>query len=128
MGGGQDVTPNEVYVSDLLLWISALALILSFGTTIWNVFSGPSRKNAESISALRLDVQAHALRLSALEQAMVNVPKTNDIHQLELAMTRLQGEMKNVSTAMQGQSQIMERLETIVGRHENHLLDGSQRK
>lgn len=121
------MTPNEVYVADLLLWVSALALILSFGTTVWTIFSGPSRKNADRIAEMRLEINAQAMRLASLEQAMINVPKTNDIHQLELAMTRLQGEMKNVSTAMQGQSQIMERLETIVGRHENHLLDGSKK-
>lgn len=122
------MSPAEVYVSELMVWVSTLALALSFGTALWTVFSGPSRKNAESINLLRLETNGHSLRISALEQTMLVVPRSNDIHQLELAMTRLQGEMKNVSTAMHGQSQIMERLETIVGRHESHLLEGSGRK
>lgn len=122
------MTPAETNVADLLVWISGLALILSFGGTVWTIFSGPSKKNGERITALTARLDDHGLRLSAAEQAQRSLPKTSDMHELELAMTRLQGEIKTMSAVMSGQSQIMERLETIVGRHENHLLDGSGRK
>jgi Protein of unknown function (DUF2730) len=118
--GGQ-MTPAETSVADLLLWLVAISTLLSVGTAVWTIFSGPSRKNAARIDD-------HEKRLSAVEQAQMALPKSGDIHQLELAMTRLQGEMKTMSVAMQGQSNIMERLESIVGRHENHLLDGAGRK
>jgi TolA-binding protein len=126
MGGA--MTPAETSVADVLLWIVGLSTLLSFATAAWTVFSGPSRKNAALIDALKCRIDDQDKRLSTVEQAQITLPKSGDIHQLELAMTRLQGEMKTMSVAMQGQSNIMERLETIVGRHENHLLDGSGRK
>ncbi len=120
--------PAETSVADIVLWFAALSTIVSFGTVIWNIFSGPSKKNADRISAVSARLDDHGLRLSAVEQSQRSLPKTSDMHELELAMTRLQGEIKTMSAVMAGQSQIMERLETIVGRHENHLLDGSGRK
>lgn len=122
------MTPAETSVADVLLWIVGLSTLLSFATAGWTVFSGPSRKNATLIDALKVRIDDQEKRLSMVEQAQMALPKSGDIHQLELAMTRLQGEMKTMSVAMQGQSNIMERLESIVGRHENHLLDGAGRK
>jgi TolA-binding protein len=112
---------------ELVPIVSALALFLSFGTAVWTVFSGPSRKNADRITAMGVRLDDYSQRLSAVEQVQRSLPKTSDMHELELAMTRLQGEIKTMSAVMSGQSQIMERLEAIVGRHENHLLDGSGR-
>lgn len=122
------MTPADVSFANLILWIAAIGTILSVATAIWTIFSGPSKKNGERIAAVTLRLDDHGLRLSAVEQAQKSLPKTSDMHELELAMTRLQGEIKTMSAVMTGQSQIMERLEAIVGRHENHLLDGSGRK
>jgi hypothetical protein len=109
------VSPADVSVATMLLWVSGAALFLSFCISVWTIFSGPSRKNGDAISALSKRVDGHDLRLAA-------IPAKDDIHEMELGLTRIQGEMKTFAEAMRGQSEILKRVEALVGRHEDHLL------
>jgi hypothetical protein len=69
----------------------------------------------------------HELRLSAVEQSQRSLPTSKDMHELELAMSALKGEIKTMSAVMSGQSEIMHRLEAIVSRHDTHLLNEGKR-
>jgi hypothetical protein len=42
-------------------------------------------------------------------------------------MVRLEGEIKSVSQVMAGNVAIMERLESVVARHDAHLLEAGKR-
>ena len=46
------MTPADTNVADILLWVVALSTFFSFGSLIWTVFSGPSRKNGARIETL----------------------------------------------------------------------------
>lgn len=133
MEGGRVMTPADTSIQTLVLWAAALTTILSVGATIWGLFSGPSRKNGAEIEALKsrsaaqhetvmARLVAQGERIGNLEQALRAIPAKEELHELEIAMTRLQGEMATMSEAMRGQSEIMKRLEALVGRHEDHLL------
>lgn len=98
-----------------MLWVAALSTIISFATVIWTIFSGPARRNASRLDALATRLDAHEMRLSGIDQTLRTIPGKQDLHDLEVAMTRLQGEMQTMS-------QIMTRLESLVSRHEDHLL------
>ena len=102
-------------ISPAVVWVIALTQLLTFGLTIWNLLSSPSRTNGK-----RLDVIDG--RVQAVEQTQRSGPTKDDLHGLELALGDLKGEMKAMRAAMDGNSKIMERLETIVSRHEDHLL------
>lgn len=111
-------------ISPFVVWVIALTQLLTFGLTIWNLMSSPSRANGK-----RLDEQGKRIdgidgRVQAVEQTQRSGPTKDDLHGLELALGDLKGEMKAMRAAMDGNSKIMERLETIVSRHEDHLLDG----
>jgi hypothetical protein len=116
------VSPADTSVANLLLWVSAASLVLSFCTAVWTIFSGPSKKNSTKIDTLTDKVAAIDRRLGDIEQSQRALPSKDDMHELELAMERLKGEMKTLSQVMNGQSAIMERMEAIVARHEDHLL------
>lgn len=70
---------------------------------------------------------AHDLRIVRLEQALGSLPARDDMHRLQIALTEMRGDMRTMQATMVGQSEIMKRLETIVTRHEDHLLDGAKR-
>lgn len=114
--------PQVLDISPAVVWVIALTHLLSFGISIWTLLSSPSRANGK-----RLDEQAKRLdgiegRVQAVEQTQRSAPTKDDLHGLELALRDLKGEMKAMRAAMDGNSKIMERLETIVSRHEDHLL------
>lgn len=118
------MTPAETAVSDIIIWTSGLAVLLSFGTAIWTVFSGPSRKNATQLDGHSAKIEDHTMRITGLEQAQRAMPTKDDMHSVSMALEGMKGEMKALSVEMRGNASIMERLEAIVSRHENHLLKG----
>ena len=65
-------------------------------------------------------------RLASVEQTLRAMPSRDDLHQLHLTVKEMQGDLKTMNAVMEGNNKIMGRLEVIVGRHENHLLDGAK--
>jgi len=125
-GHGQ-VTPNELNIAPLMVWIIAASQLLTFGLTLWNILSSGSKSNGRAISEHGARLDGHELRLQSVEQAQRSTPAREDLHKLQLAMADLQGEIKVMSTKLAGSSQIMERLEDVVSRHEQHLLEGARK-
>lgn len=121
------MTPEETTVQVLIVWALALSTLINFGTVIWNIFSGPSKKNGARLDAMAVTMTAVEARVATIEQAHRALPSKDDIHELELSMERLKGEMKTLSQVMSGQAQITERMEAILNRHEDHLLQSGRK-
>ncbi len=68
----------------------------------------------------------HDGRIASVEQTVQTMPGKDDIHQLQLGMAKIVGGMDVINATMKGNAKIMGRLETIVSRHEDHLLDGNK--
>jgi hypothetical protein len=126
---------------DLNAWVAvggALALLLSLATSVWTIFSGPSRANARRHDELakltddrfaegRARMDRHDNRISRLEQSLQAMPTKDDMHAVALAVEGMRGRLDVMSAQMGGQKDIMERLEIIVSRHEDHLLQEGKR-
>jgi hypothetical protein len=118
--------PADTSVQSLVLWGVAFLTFINLGSLIWTIFSSPAKAAGRRIDDLNGRADQHDLRLAALEQSQRALPSAGDLHELELAMAELKGEMKTMSAVIRGQSDIMQRLENIVGRHEQHLLEGKR--
>lgn len=114
-------------ISPIVVWVIALSQLLTFGLTVYNLFAAGGRANTRKLDEHEVRLTAHDQRLGAIEIVQRAMPTKDNMHELEIAMERLKGEMKTMSQVMVGNQQIMERLESIVGRHEAHLLDGGKR-
>lgn len=68
----------------------------------------------------RLD--RHEARISLNEQALQVLPKKDELHQVNVILERVAGDMREMRALMSGQQQIMARLETVVSRQEDHLM------
>lgn len=126
---------------DLNGWMAvggALALLISLCTNIWTIFSGPSKANAKRIedhakatddrfSEGRQRMDRHDTRIARLEQSLEALPSKDDMHKVQLAVEGMKGQLGIMAAQMGGQKDIMERLESIVTRHEEHLLEGGKR-
>lgn len=100
---------------NLVVLASGIMTFLALATTVWNFVSSGSRANAKAITS-------HAERLNLLEQQVKTMPGKDDLHQLQLELTRMSGSMQTISAVMEGNQKIMSRLEMIVTRHEDHML------
>ncbi|RJE87123.1 DUF2730 family protein [Paracoccus onubensis] len=68
----------------------------------------------------RLDRQE--VRLGSVQQTLQTMPGKDEMHGLSMSISEMRGEMREMRAVMEGNNRIMERLETIVTRHEDHLL------
>lgn len=119
------MTPEETTVQVLNLWAVVLLTGLNLGTLVWNIVSGPSKKNAARLEALAVQLSGVDQRVAQVETKQSALPSQHDMHELELAMERLKGEMKTLSQIMAGHGEIMKRVEAMTARHEDHLLKKS---
>lgn len=107
-----------------VVWVAALYALLQFALTVWGLVASGSRANAKKIEEQDARLGRHDLRLNSVEQSLRSGPSPTDMHTLELAMEQLKGELRTISAVISGHVAIMERLEAIVSRHDNHLLKG----
>lgn len=63
-------------------------------------------------------------RIQTLEERTAAAPGMAELHRIELQISAMTGAMGRMEAVMEGNAKIMLRLETIVSRHEDHLLSG----
>jgi len=90
-------------------------------------FDGIELEVKAAVAAGSARIDRHELRLQSIEQTVRGLPGRDDLHGLQLEMARIGGSLQTMQAVMEGNSQIMRRLEAIVTRHEEHLLDGGKR-
>ncbi|MDE4175787.1 DUF2730 family protein [Phaeobacter sp. PT47_59] len=110
--------------------LAGLALLVSLCTTIF-AWIATRRSNVEARFARvderfkegsdRMDRQEG--RIARVEQSVQSLPSKDDLHQIELTLANVAGTMQRMEAVMEGNQNIMARLETVVTRHEDHLLN-----
>ncbi|WP_027237258.1 DUF2730 family protein [Leisingera caerulea] len=106
--------------------VAFVTLAVSLGTAVYAWISS-RRTNVEERFKQGSDrMDRHENRLLALEHTVKEMPSREDVHKIELAMERVNGTMGRMEAVLEGNQQIMGRLESIVSRHEDHLLKGSR--
>lgn len=113
------MTLDLVFLKDLISVLGFVLAVASGGYT----YVATRRKDVErqfKVGSDRMD--RHELRLASLEQTVGGLPSAKDIHNIELHIERMSGALGRMEAVMEGNRQIMSRLETIVTRHEDHLL------
>lgn len=75
----------------------------------------------------RARMDRHAGRIDRIEQTLQSMPGKDDMHSLQLELIKQTGAMEKMAAVMEGNAKITERLEIIVTRHEQHLLDGGKK-
>ncbi|QBR36042.1 DUF2730 family protein [Leisingera sp. NJS201] len=109
-------------------WSNALALVTfagSLGTAVYVWISGRRTNVDERFKQGSDRMDRHENRLISVEQSIKSMPTREDVHKIELAMERINGTMGRMEAVLEGNQQIMGRLENVVTRHEDHLLNGS---
>lgn len=107
-------------IAPLIYWAAGIVTLLNLANMVWMIMSGPAKKLGERIDGQSLRLTDHDQRITALEQSMRSLPVKDDLHGVQLALSEMRGDLREMRA-------IMGRMETIVTRHEDHLLDGGKR-
>lgn len=116
------MSPADITVHGLNAWAIILLTLFNLGTAVWGTLSGPSRKNAARLDHLSGQLAAVEQRLAQVETKQAAMPSKEDMHELDLNMTKLLGKFDTMAEKLASQGEIMKRVEATVSRHEDHLL------
>lgn len=103
--------PADTSVQILNLWALVLLTFTNLGSTLWNIFSGPSKRNAIELKAHSDELISIARRVSSLEDAGKDAPKQKDFHDLELKMSEMMGTMGLLTERLKPLEKVTERLQ-----------------
>lgn len=67
-------------------------------------------------------------RLQAAEQEIKAMPAKDDMHRLEIALSDIAGDIKAMRVTVRSTNEAMDRIDRVVSRHDEHLLDGGKGK
>jgi len=102
---------------------SIASFMLSVGAVIYAFFATRKKDTDQQFAALDKRCDDLEKRLSSTEQHISAAPTSDDIHGLQIQMERMSGVLGRMEAVMEGNANIMSRLESIVSRHEDHLLN-----
>lgn len=114
MGGGEEVTPADTSVANLILWIAALGTLLSVGTALWTIFSGPSKKNAATIDTMKADLAQLNAAHARLRDRVDGLPNADMMHRLELSLARMEGHIDRLDERLKPVAAISERMQELL--------------
>lgn len=100
-----------------------MSVALSALVAVYTWFRTRGDKVAERLKLGSDRMDRHENRIVALEQSMREMPDKDSLHRLELMMASMSGDLKAISATMAGNAEVTKRLEAIVSRHEQHLLE-----
>lgn len=99
----------------------SLSLLFSVATVIFSWWRTREDRAAKQVAEVRSDVTKLDLRVTEVERIVAALPGSKELNALVVAITEVKGELRTMSAVINGQQAIMERIESSVSRHEDHL-------
>ena len=101
-------------ISPLISWIVALAAILSFGTSIWNIMGSGTRQNATRLAAVEGRVSATERLVQHHTDQIDQMPGIDMMHQIELSLAKLHGDLGRLEERLKPLSAVVERMQELM--------------
>lgn len=105
-------------------WMTVATFLAAIGSGIYTFFATRQKDTDARFKEGDERLEAVSKRVDKLENSVEALPSKEDFHKLDLALTRMDGNIQAQGITLDGLGQIMIRLERIVTRHDEHLLEG----
>ncbi len=111
---GHQMTPAQMSFADIVLWVIAVSSVVSFATVIWNIFSGPAKRNGALINSIEQRLAAQDVEVQRLRDKVDALPNASMMHRLELALARMEGHIDRLDERLKPVSAIAERMQDLL--------------
>ncbi|WP_323036234.1 DUF2730 family protein [Pararhodobacter sp.] len=101
-------------LSPLIAWIGALSLLLNFGLSVYSLLVSGSRANKTRLDGHEERIVEHDARLGGIEQSLRFTPGKDDIHGLQLALARMEGQIGVLGQRLAPVAAIAERMQELM--------------
>ena len=106
----------SVVIAAAAFWFSIRSARRSDLDKRFDEVSGKVATNSEDIANLRG-------RTATVEQTLDQLPGKSELHKLELGIAQMSGELSKMAAVLDGQREILNRIDSTVTRHDDHLLE-----
>jgi hypothetical protein len=111
---------------DLDTWIKLITFIMAAGTAVYTFYATRSTKVDQRFKEGSDRMNGLEKRIASTEQIVSSLPTTSDFHRLELRLTEIGGELKTMRAERIALTDTLARMEIVLLRHEDHLLEGAK--
>lgn len=101
-------------IGPMLVWVAGLSLLLSFGTTLWNLINSGARQSARQIAQMTVRIDDMDREVQRLTDKTDNMPNTDMMHRLELSMARMEGHIDRLDERLKPVAAIAERMQEVL--------------
>ena len=116
---------GEVFSFDATVSLSLIFAVASAFFSWWRTREAASAKVIKGVEDKGEDAKAKAIwlemRMTEIERIVAGMPGSKELNGLTIALTEVRGELRTMSAIINGQEEIMKRIESSVSRHEDHL-------
>lgn len=95
-------------------WLGSVAFLVSIISVAGVWIGAPGRKVAESLDKVWEALKGHDRRIQALENEIKHLPTSDEFAELQVTVTRVEGDVKHLSGTL-------DRVDHVVGRIDDYL-------
>ena len=99
-----------IAITDLVPWLSALALLISIGSALTAYFRAGSKEATTKLTE-------HDRRIQKLELELNHLPNIQLVHELQLALKDIQMELAKVASSAEQSARTSSRVEAYLLEH-----------
>lgn len=111
-------------------WTVSISLLISLFAMGFAWFKGRRKDLDEKFHGVAAELKDGSDRMTDLErriaraeQSLETIPGKDELHRVELAIRDMAGDIKAMTASQRSANDMLRRLDTVVTRHEDHLLD-----
>lgn len=101
-------------IAPLIVWAAGLTTLLNLANMLWTLFSGPARKLGQRLGETEEKVAQAERDIHRLRDRLDHMPNTAALHQLELSIARMEGEISRLIERIGPVAAITERMQELM--------------
>ena len=113
---------------DVRLWLQIATGLISVLAVVVAFFATRRKEINERLSAGSKRMDGFDLTIQAMQTQIQNMPGKDDQHRVELAISRMSGDLKEVRAQLGANGELMTRVMTVLERQESYLLENGSGK
>ncbi len=96
---------------DLRAWLSVIATLIAIGTAVYAWLSARSKGNEKQLAELQKEMGKLSRRVDHVETELTHLPDKDAVHDLQLAVTRVEGTISTMAEAFKAIERTTRRVE-----------------
>lgn len=101
-------------IAPLIVWAAGITTLLNLANMLWTIFSGPSRKLGVLVEDAKVRIGQLEHDLHRLRDRLDQMPNTGALHQLELSLARMEGNLKILNERMTPIAAIADKMQELM--------------